>query len=163
ADFNSIVRSGQVLLRLDGSELQAALDESRATLTQARADLAAARTAADGASANLSRDEKLAARNLIPPLDLDQARTAMAQADVDESDIASIHVGSPATFQVDAYPQQRFEGYVEQIRLDAVRDQPGADGATPRPDAHSVGPAVVGYPVIITVANPDEMLRPGMT
>src|SRR5206468_9215864 len=82
---------------------------------------------------------------------------------VDESDVASIHVGSPATFQVDAYPQQMFEGHVEQIRLDAVRDQPSADGATSRPEAHAVGPAVVSYPVIITVANPDEKLRPGMT
>ena len=84
-------------------------------------------------------------------------------ADVDESDVASIRVGSAATFQVDAYPHQTFEGHVEQIRLDALRDQPSADGVTPRADAKSGGPAVVTYPVIITVANSDEKLRPGMT
>src|SRR5580765_7519114 len=82
-DFNSIVHSGQVLLRLDGSALQAELDEARATLTQARADLAAARSIADGAAANLSRAEALATRNLVAELDLDEARTAMAQADAD--------------------------------------------------------------------------------
>src|SRR5437899_12629829 len=50
ADFNSVVRSGQVLLRLDGSGLQAELDQARATLEQARADLETARTTADGAA-----------------------------------------------------------------------------------------------------------------
>jgi HlyD family secretion protein len=234
-DFNSIVHSGQVLLRLDGSALQAELDEARATLTQARADLAAARSIADRAAANLSRAEALATRNLVAELDLDEARTAMAQADadvqsasarveeatadvrnanvslqqtvirspvdgvvmsrnvstgatvaavqsapvlfsiatdfrsmqvvadIDESDVASITIGSPASFHVDAYPNQLFEGHVAAIRLDAVRDQPGTDGATPRPDAQANGPAVVSYPVIITVENPDERLRPGMT
>src|SRR5437763_6913865 len=82
-DFNSIVRSGQVLLRLDGAAVQAALDEARATLTQARADAEAARTVADLAAATLNRDEQLAALNLIPALDLDTARTAMAQANAD--------------------------------------------------------------------------------
>lgn len=235
ADFNSIVHSGQVLLRLDGSELQAELDEARATLTQARADLAAARTTADGAASNLNRAEALAAKDLIAQLDLDDTRTAMAQADadvqtasarvdeaiadvrkanvslqqtvirspvdgvvmnrnvstgatvaavqsapvlfsiatdfrnmqlvadVDESDVASISIGSPASFHVDAYPNQTFEGHIAQIRLDAVHDQLSADGATPSPNAQVNGPAVVSYPVIIAVENPDEKLRPGMT
>src|SRR6476646_9862586 len=43
ADFNAVVHAGQVLLRLDGSELRVALDEARSMLTQARAELAAAR------------------------------------------------------------------------------------------------------------------------
>jgi HlyD family secretion protein len=204
-------------------------------LTQARADLAAARTTADGAATSLNRAEALATKNLIAQLDLDSARTAMAQADadvqsasarveeataavrqanvslqqtvirspvdgvvmnrtvstgttvaavqsapvlfsiapdfrnmqmvadIDESDVASISIGSPASVHVDAYPNQTFEGHVAEIRLDAVRDQPGTDGATPRPDAQANGPAVVSYPVIITVENPGEQLHPGMT
>src|SRR5215510_11833446 len=83
ADFNSVVRTGQVLLRLDGSELQAEVDQARATLTQARADLAAARNTADGAALTLNRAEALASKNLIAELDLDDARTAMAQADAE--------------------------------------------------------------------------------
>ena len=83
ADFNAVVHAGQVLLRLDGSELQAALDEARSVLTQARADLAAARNTADLAASTLNRDERLAAQNLIAEMDLDEARTAMTQADAD--------------------------------------------------------------------------------
>jgi HlyD family secretion protein len=83
ADFNTVVHSGQVLLRLDGSELQASLDEARTTLAQARAELAVARASADEAALNLSRSERLATNHLIAELDLDAARTAMAQADAD--------------------------------------------------------------------------------
>ena len=235
ADFNSVVHTGQVLLRLDGSELEAELDQARGTLAQARADLAVARTTADGAASTLNRAEALATKSLIAQVDLDDARTAMSQADadvqsasarvdeatadvhkatvnleqtvirspvdgvvmnrnasagatvaaiqsapvlfqiatdfrsmqvvadIDESDVASISIGSPASFHVDAYPDEAFEGHVTEIRLDAVRDQPGTDGPTPRPDAQGNGPAVVSYPVIITVENPEEKLRPGMT
>jgi HlyD family secretion protein len=236
ADYNAIVRVGQVLLRLDSGAYQATLDQARAAQTQARAEVAEARNAADDAASKLTRAESLAARNLIPQSDLDDARTAMAQADadvqsasakaaeaaadvsratvslrqtiirspvdgvvmsrnvdagatvaalqsapvlfqiatdfrsmqivadVDESDIAAIRVGAPARFQVETYPRDTFEGHVAEIRLDAVRDQPGSDGPTPRTDNQPVtGPAVVSYPVIINVANPDEKLRPGMT
>src|SRR6185503_19701439 len=75
----------------------------------------------------------------------------------------SITVGASATFHVDAYPNRMFEGHVAQIRLDAVRDRPSADGSTARPDTSLSGPAAVSYPVILTVDNPEEKLRPGMT
>jgi HlyD family secretion protein len=235
ADFNSVVHAGQVLLRLDGSELQAELDQARGTLAQARADLAAARTTAEGAALTLSRSEALAAKSLIAQVDLDEARTAMTQADadvqsasarvdeasadvrtatvnlqqtvirapvdgvvmnrnvstgqtvaaiqsapvlfqiatdfrtmqvvadLDQSDVASMALGSAASVHIDAYPNQTFEGHVTEIRLDAVREQPGQDGATPRSDTQGTAMAVVSYPVILTVENPDEKLRPGMT
>ena len=235
ADFNSVVHAGQVLLRLDGSERQAALDDARSTLTQARADLTAARNTADLAAAALNRDERLAAQNMIAEMDLDEARTAMTQADaevqaasahvdeaaanarnasvilqqtvirspvdgvvltrnvstgetvaavqsapvlfriatdfrsmqlvadLDESDVASMAIGEAARFQVEAYPAVSFDGHVTEIRLDAVRDQLGPDGATPRPAASENGPSAVTYPVIITVDNAGQKLRPGMT
>lgn len=234
-DFNTVVRAGQVLLRLDGSELQAELDQAGGTLAQAHADLATARTTAEGAALTLSRAEALDAKSLIAQVDLDEARTAMTQADadvqsasarvdeatadvrtatvnlqqtvirspvdgvvmnrnvstgatvaaiqsvpvlfqiatdfrtmqviadIDESDVASISIGSVASFHVDAYPNESFEGHVTEVRLNAVRDQLGQDGATPRTDAEGAALAVVSYPVIITVENPDEKLRPGMT
>jgi HlyD family secretion protein len=235
ADFNTVVHAGQVLLRLDGSEVQAELDQARGTLAQARSDLAAARTTAESAALTLSRAEALAAKNLIAQVDLDEARTAMTQADadvqsasarvdeatadvrtgnvnlqqtvirspvdgvvmnrnvstgasvaaiesapalfqiatdfrtmqvvadIDESDVASISIGSLANVHVDAYPNETFEGHVTEIRLDAVRDQLEQDGATPRSDAQEAALAGASYPVIITVENPDEKLRPGMT
>src|SRR5207248_7249391 len=97
----------QVLLRLDGAAVQAALDEARATLTQARADAEAARTVADLAAATLNRDEQLAALNLIPALDLDTARTAMAQANADvESANAKAAEATAAVQQANVSVQQ---------------------------------------------------------
>ncbi len=68
------------------------------------------------------------------------------QADVDQSDIGRIQVGQPARFTVDAYPDEEFRGAIAQIRLNATVNQ-----------------NVITYPVILSVPNPDEKLRPQMT
>jgi HlyD family secretion protein len=67
-------------------------------------------------------------------------------ASVDESEIGKIQRGMAVNFRVDAYPQQRFFGTVEQVRLNAQNTQ-----------------NVVTYPVWISVPNPDFRLRPFMT
>lgn len=67
-------------------------------------------------------------------------------ASVDESDIGKIGKGQPAEFTVQAYPDDKFTGAVSQIRL-----QPTAQEN------------VVSYTVVISVANPDGRLLPGMT
>lgn len=63
-----------------------------------------------------------------------------------ESDIGGIRVGQAASFRVDAYPNQRFQGEVEQVRLNPLTEQ-----------------NVVTYAVIIRVDNADGLLLPGMT
>lgn len=73
-------------------------------------------------------------------------REIQLQASVDESDIGNIKVGNPVTFSVDAYPDDKFRGSVEQIRLS--------------PDTSS---NVVTYTVIISARNPNKKLLPGMT
>lgn len=69
---------------------------------------------------------------------------------VDEADIGTIikafSEDRPVQFTVDAYPDDVFEGKVEQIRS-------AADGRQ----------AVVTYPVVVSVPNPDLKLLPGMT
>lgn len=65
---------------------------------------------------------------------------------MDEADIGGIQVGQPATFTVDAFPDQSFHGTVSQIRLSPTTVQ-----------------NVVTYPVVIDVANQDLKLKPGMT
>lgn len=67
-------------------------------------------------------------------------------ANVDEADIGKIKVGLPVEFSVDAYPTNRFEGYVKQIRLNPTTES-----------------NVVSYSVIIDAANPEHKLLPGMT
>jgi HlyD family secretion protein len=65
---------------------------------------------------------------------------------IDEADIGRIKDGQDAIFTVDAYPEQKFEGIVKQIRL-----------------APEVVQNVVSYDVILEVSNPDMLLKPGMT
>ena len=83
ADFNSIVRKGQVLARLDPSLFQSAIEQARASLIRAEADLERLRVAASDADQKLRRARELAARQLIPAADLDaadvSARSAAAQ------------------------------------------------------------------------------------
>lgn len=65
---------------------------------------------------------------------------------VDESDIAKIKVSQSATFTVDAFPGRTFNASVRQIRI-----------------APQVLQNVVTYTVVLTTANPENILLPGMT
>src|SRR4029079_17956091 len=71
-------------------------------------------------------------------------------ASVDEADIGLIRqaqqTGQPVRFTVDAYPDDLFEGKIFQIRKNSTTTQ-----------------NVVTYPVVVSAANPDLKLLPGMT
>ena len=69
--------------------------------------------------------------------DLTQMRVI---ADVDEADIGQVADGQRVQFTVDAYPDDTFEGTVEQVRLERVerRDlRGGHHGLQPRPEAQT--------------------------
>ncbi len=68
------------------------------------------------------------------------------EASVDEADIGRIREGMSCRFTVDAYPDRRFFGRIQQVRK-----------------APSVVQNVVTYKVIITADNNDLALLPGMT
>ncbi|HEY8507424.1 MAG TPA: efflux RND transporter periplasmic adaptor subunit [Steroidobacteraceae bacterium] len=67
-------------------------------------------------------------------------------ASVDESDIGLIHPDQKVRFTVQAYPNERFEGVVKQVRLQSKTQE-----------------NVVNYTVVVSVDNPDGRLLPGMT
>ena len=67
-------------------------------------------------------------------------------AKVDESDIGSIAVGQSVSFTVQAYPNRTFNGTVQQVRLQSTTQD-----------------NVVNYTTVISVANLDGKLLPGMT
>ena len=67
-------------------------------------------------------------------------------ASVDESDIGSIKPNQLVRFSVQAYPDDRFEGTVRQVRLQSTTAE-----------------NVVNYTAVISVRNPDGRLLPGMT
>lgn len=67
-------------------------------------------------------------------------------ADVDEADIGQVSDGQRVEFTVDAYPDDTFEGWWSQVRLEATTES-----------------SVVTYEVVITAYNPELKLKPGLT
>ena len=76
-------------------------------------------------------------------------------ADVDEADIGGVEEGQRATFTVDAYPNDVFEGVVTQIRL--------GDATSSSSSSTSSSSTVVTYEVVISAHNPDLKLKPRLT
>jgi HlyD family secretion protein len=81
ADFNSRVRKGQVIARLDPSLMQAQVDQAAATISRLEADQKAARAALEDAQTKLRRAQTLADQGLIAQADLDAAQSAARQAE----------------------------------------------------------------------------------
>jgi HlyD family secretion protein len=99
ADFNDRVKAGQVLLRLDPTNLQARLRQAQAQAASAQASLALA-------TANLERNRQLVAQNFISALALDQGQRefdaaranvelARAQVDAAQADVNNSVIRSP--------------------------------------------------------------------
>src|ERR671935_3289596 len=59
ADFNSIVRKGQVIARIDPSIFQAQVEQARANLARAQADVERNRVALDDADTKYTRAKEL--------------------------------------------------------------------------------------------------------
>lgn len=83
-DFNSPVKKGQVLAKLDPQLFQAAVEHARANHSAARGQLAKAKANATNAKKHLERMKELAARKLIAEAELDiaEAQAISAEADV---------------------------------------------------------------------------------
>jgi HlyD family secretion protein len=81
ADFNSIVRSGQVIARLDPSLFQTQIEQARANLVRSEAEADRLRVAVDDAQTKLKRAQELSARSLIPQQDLEAAEITLRAAE----------------------------------------------------------------------------------
>ena len=73
-------------------------------------------------------------------------RQMQINTSIAEADVGSLQPDMPASFAVDAYPDQRFQGRIRQIRLNPTIQQ-----------------NVVTYNVVVDVDNADGRLLPGMT
>ena len=80
ADFNSNVKKGQVIARLDPSLFEARVAQAKANLASARADVDRAQAAITDAKQKFERARQLAAQNLLPPSDLESAQAAYDSA-----------------------------------------------------------------------------------
>ena len=77
---------------------------------------------------------------------------------IDEADVGQVEPGQRASFVVDAYPARRFPARVERIDLGSNNTANAAQGQT-----QGQQNAVVSYEARLIVANPNGLLRPGMT
>jgi HlyD family secretion protein len=68
------------------------------------------------------------------------------KADVDEADIGTVKKGQKVEFSVDAFPNDKFTGEVQEVRL-----------------SPNISSNVVTYTVVIKANNPEQKLLPGMT
>src|SRR4029079_14658221 len=88
-DFNSIVKKGQVIARLNPDILQTQLDTAKANLVNAEANLERQKVALDDAKTKLKRSQELNAKGLVTQADFEtaqvNAKTAEAQLRSTES------------------------------------------------------------------------------
>jgi HlyD family secretion protein len=97
---------------------------------------------------NVTAGQTVAASLQTPTLFLIATDLTKMQVDtnVSESDIAGVRQGTGASFTVDAFPNQAFQGTVVQVRQSPISVQ-----------------NVITYDAVIDVANPNLALKPGMT
>jgi HlyD family secretion protein len=149
------VRAAQAALEVAQAQLAAAeatVRQKQAALAQAQVDLAntAIRAPVDGVvvARNVDVGQTVAASLQAPTLFVIANDLTQMQVDtnIDEADIGRIALGQAATFTVDAYPGQRFEGHVIQIR-----------------QAPQIVDNVVTYDAVVAAQNPALQFKPGMT
>jgi HlyD family secretion protein len=140
----------QALFNFENSK--AALSNSESALAWAKVNLDHATICSpiDGVVLNRAVEEgqTVAASFNTPTLfTIVQDLTRMeVQTSVDEADIGKVKDGQRVEFTVDAYPDDRFEASVSEVRLQPV-----------------INNNVVTYVVILNAPNPDKKLMPGMT
>jgi HlyD family secretion protein len=81
ADFNSEVKKGQVIARLDPSLMQAQVEQAEATIVRLQADVSRARAALEDARLKLQRGRELLSQGLVPRADVDTAESTARQAE----------------------------------------------------------------------------------
>ncbi len=138
--------------RYDHESAMASVDASRIKLRLAERNLSYATILAPIDGTVIERDvdvgQTVAASLSAPRFFLIAEDLSRMQilATVDESDIGMIEEGQTVRFTVQAWPDDSFEGRVDQVRLQS-----------------SVSENVVTYTVIVGVDNSDMRLLPGMT
>ena len=131
---------------------QANVAQREAALAQARVDLARTRITSPVNGIVIKRaiekGQTVAASLQSPELFIiaQNLRDMQVEASIDEADVGRIRTGQKASFTVDAYPGQTFEGQIAQVRKAALNVA-----------------NVVTYVAVVTFSNTDGRLLPGMT
>ena len=147
-----ISESDYDLSRYNYKKSEALLKSAKANLNRAQQNLSYANIYApiDGIVTNRAVEEgqTVAASMSTPELFtiVNDLTEMQVEADVDEADIGVVKEGQRVEFTVDAFSDETFSGKITQVRLQ------------PKESSN-----VITYTVIVTVANPELKLKPGMT
>ncbi|WP_289201733.1 efflux RND transporter periplasmic adaptor subunit [Parabacteroides goldsteinii] len=183
ADYNDVVKAGQLIAEMDKVNLKAELASAQAQLASSKTEYnyEKAKAAYEQSQASMVKvNRNLEYATITSPIDgvvinraVEEGQTVAAGfetptlftiaadltkmqviADVDEADIGNVENGQRVSFTVDAYPNDVFEGTVWQIRL--------GDSSSSSSSSTSTS-TVVTYEVVITADNPDLKLKPRLT
>ena len=81
---------------------------------------------------------------------------------IDEADVGQVTDGQRATFTVDAFPGQTFPAQITRVDVGSNLSAQAASSSTTTTATGAAG-QVVSYAAELSVANPEQRLRPGMT
>ncbi len=159
----------------DRNRALANLNAANANVTSARAQLSSAQTQRSRAiihspvtgvilARQVDPGQTVAASFNTPTLfviaqDLSQMKLEVA---IDEADVGQVRQGQDASFTVDAFPGKTFPAKITRVEVGSnlsVQDASSSSSTTTSSTANQV----VSYAADLSVANPDEQLRPGMT
>jgi HlyD family secretion protein len=158
----------------------AELDNGRAEAARAVANLRAAQAQYASARAQLSSDRtnlgkatiRSPATGVVLARQIEPGQTVAAsfntptlftiaddlssmklEVKVDEADVGQVHEGQTAKFAVDAFPGRSFPAFIKRVNV-------GSNSTTTVGSSTST---VISYNAVLTVQNPELILRPGMT
>jgi len=183
-DRAEALAADDIIPQSDLDAARIAMDEANADLRGGNAAVIQARAAVDQAVVNLEHTViRSPIDGIVIDRDVDVGQTLAAsmqspvlfriaadlkhiqvQVDIDESDVGGLTPPQPATFEVESYPDESFEGTLSQLRLQPVAEQTTTAttlATSTASSTSSVVATVVSYTAIIDVANPDERLRSG--
>lgn len=152
---NESVKAAEAQLGVTDAQVksaQASVAQREAALAQARIDLARTRITSPVNGIVIKRaiekGQTVAASLQAPELFViaRNLRDMQVEASIDEADVGRIRNGQKASFTVDAFPGQTFEGQISQVRKAALNVS-----------------NVVTYVAVVTFSNTDGRLLPGMT
>jgi HlyD family secretion protein len=169
---------GRVPSSIEVERAEAAVERDRAAVASARANIEAADASLKGNLTTRTRAVIRAPVNgVVLARRVEPGQTVVAnfntvtlfvlaedlsqmqlRVSVDEADVGQVKPGQKATFTVDAYPGRRFPATLERVDLASSNTTQAATSG-----AAAAGGSVVSYEARLTVANPEGLLRPGMT
>lgn len=179
------------VFRISGGKVpsKTELDSARANFRSAAGQLRAAQAQVGVANAQLSSAQtNLSIAQIVSPVngvvlsrDIEPGQTVAAsfnapvlftlaedltkmevEVSVDEADVGQVKDGQEATFTVDAFPGRRFPARITRVNVGSNASSTSSSSSTAS-SAATTGNTVVAYTAVLSVDNPDESLRPGMT